>query len=118
MVNGYHESHHISSIYSKREEHFSVWLGHLIQMTHFQIRMKRMTSFKACYNEKEPFAVMQKENNVRFSENSLQSCSLSAAERQHFPSSGRLVGSSICFFAWRQHDEGFLETDGNCLFTF
>ena len=77
-----------------------------------------MTPFKACYNEKEPFAVMQKENNVRFSENSLQSCSLSAAERQHFPSSGRLVGSSICFFAWRQHDEGFLETDGNCLFTF
>ena len=77
-----------------------------------------MTSFTACFNEKEPFAVMQKENNVRFSENSLQSCSLSAAERQHFPSSGRLVGSSVCFFAWRQHDEGFLETDGNCLFTF
>ena len=71
--------------------------GIIFKITHFQKRMKRMTSFTACFNEKEPFAVMQKENNVRYSENSLQSCSLSAAERQHFPSSGRLVGSSICF---------------------
>ena len=68
-----------------------------------------MTSFTACFNEKELFAVMQKENNVRFSENSLQSCSLSVAERQHFPSSGRLVSSSICLLGdnmvkdfWRQ----------------
>ena len=83
--------------------------GIIFKITHFQMRMKGMTSFTACINEKEAFAVMQKENNVRYSENSLQSCSLSAAERQHFPSSGRLVGSSICLLGdnmtkdfWRQ----------------
>ena len=100
--------------------------GIIFKITHFQMRMKGMTSFTACFNEKEPFAVMQKENNVRYSENSLQSCSLSAAERQHFPSSGRLVGASICFLLgdnmkedfWRQLGIVCLHFDGNYIVLF
>ena len=99
--------------------------GIIFKITHFQMRMKGMTSFTACFNEKELFAVMQKENNVRFSENSLQSCSLSAAERQHFPSSGRLVSSSICLLGdsgtkdfWRQLGIVCLHLGGNYIVLF